>query len=94
MTEDTNKITIKDEDGNEIELFVLEETKINGAYYILTTDAKDDEDGECYILKDVSKPEDTEAVYQFVENDDEINYVGKIFAELMEDTEVVFEQIQ
>ncbi len=89
--EDTNKIVIKDDEGNEIELFVLEATKINGAYYILTTDAQEDEDGECYILKDVSKPEDAEAVYQFVENEDELNFVGKIFAELMEDTEVVFE---
>ncbi|MBQ0146357.1 MAG: DUF1292 domain-containing protein [Lachnospiraceae bacterium] len=91
MMEDTNKIVIKDDEGNEIELFVLEATKINGAYYILTTDAQEDEDGECYILKDVSKPEDAEAVYQFVENEDELNFVGKIFAELMEDTEVVFE---
>lgn len=89
--EDTNKIVIKDDEGNEIELFVLEATKINGAYYILTTDAQEDEDGECYILKDISKPEDAEAVYQFVENEDELNFVGKIFAELMEDTEVVFE---
>ncbi|MDO4938342.1 MAG: DUF1292 domain-containing protein [Lachnospiraceae bacterium] len=92
MTEDTNKIAINDEEGNEIELFVLEATKINGANYILTTDAAEDEDGECYILKDVSKPEDTDAIFQFVENEDELNYVGKIFAELMgEDTEVVLE---
>lgn len=92
MAEDTNKIVIKDEEGNEIELYVLEETKINGAYYILTTDAEEDEDGECYILKDISKPEDPEAVYQFVENEDELNFVGKIFAELIEgDTEVVLE---
>lgn len=92
MTEDTNKIVIKDEDGNEVELYVLEGTKINGANYILTTDAAEDEDGECYILKDVSKPEDTDAVYQFVEDENELNFVGKIFAELMDDnTEVVFE---
>lgn len=92
MTEDTNLITIKDEEGNEIELYVLEETKINGAYYILTTDAPEDEDGECYILKDVSRPEDADAVYQFVEDDNELNFVGKIFAELMDDnTEVVLE---
>mgnify|MGYP003307511214 CR=1 FL=1 len=92
MTEDTNKIMIKDEEGNEIELYVLEETKINGAYYILTTDAEEDEDGECYILKDVSKPEDTDAIYKFVEDDNELNFVGKIFAELMDDnTEVVIE---
>lgn len=91
MTEGTNKIVIKDDENNEIELYVLEETKINGAFYILTTDAEEGEDGECYILKDVSKQEDENAIYQFVENDDELNYVGKIFAELMDDTEVVFD---
>lgn len=90
MTEE-NKIVIVDDDNNEIELYILEETKINGAYYILTTDAEEGEDGECYILKDVSKAEDEEAVYQFVENDDELNFVGKIFAELMSDTEVTIE---
>lgn len=90
MTEE-NKIVIIDDENNEIELFILEETKINGAYYILTTDAEEDEDGECYILKDVSKAEEEEAVYQFVENDDELEFVGKIFSELMSDTEVTIE---
>lgn len=78
-----NKITIIDEEGNAIELFALEETKINGMNYILVTDAPEDEDGECFIMKDTSKAEDTEAVYSFVENEDELAFVGKIFAELM-----------
>jgi len=90
MTED-NKITITDDEGNQIELFVLEETKLNGAYYILTTDAPEGEDGECYILKDVSAAEDEEAIYKFVDNDDELDFVGKIFTELMSDTEVSIE---
>ena len=84
-----NKITILDEEGNAVELYALEETKINGINYILVTDAADDEDGECFIMKDTSKAEDTEAVYSFVEDDDEIETVGKIFAELVAgDTEV------
>ena len=41
-----------------------------------------------YILKDVSKAEDSDAVYEFVENDDEMDYLFKIFTELMEDMEV------
>ncbi len=90
MTED-NKIMITDEEGNQIELFVLEETKLNGAYYILTTDAPEGEDGECYILKDISGAEEEEAVYKFVDNDDELSFVGRIFAELMSDTEVTIE---
>lgn len=52
------------------------------------TDSEEEEDGECYILKDVSKAEDSDAVYEFVENDDEMDYLFKIFTELMEDMEV------
>jgi hypothetical protein len=35
-----------------------------------------------------SKAEDSDAVYEFVENDDEMDYLFKIFTELMEDMEV------
>ena len=57
--------------------------------WILVTDSEDeDEDGECYILKDVSRQEDSEAVYEFVENDDEMDYLFRIFTELMEDMDV------
>ena len=82
-----NRITIKDEDGNNIILSVLEATRINGINYLLTTDAAEDEDGECYILKDISAPEDPEAVYSFVENDDELTYLFSIFTELMQDSD-------
>ena len=32
--------------------------------------------------------EDSEAVYEFVENDDEMDYLFRIFTELMEDMDV------
>ena len=79
-----NKITITDENGEMIDLYVLEETRFNGMDYILATDADEDEDGECYILKDVSKADDTDAVYQFVDDDDELEYMTEIFTELTE----------
>jgi len=57
--------------------------------YLMVTDSEeDDEEGECYVLKDVSKAEDSEAVYEFVENDDELDYLFKIFTELLADAEV------
>ncbi len=55
---------------------------------MVTDSEEDDEEGECYILKDVSKAEDSEAVYEFVENDDEMDYLYRIFTELLEDMEV------
>ena len=80
------KITLQTDTGESVDFYVLEETRINGMNYLLVTDSE--EDGECYILKDVSKAEDSDAVYEFVENDDEMDYLFKIFTELMEDMEV------
>ena len=82
-----NRIVIQGDDGSDIELFVLEETRINGMNYILTTDAPEGEDGECYVLKDMSRAEDPDAVYQFVEDEAEMNYMFKIFTELMADSD-------
>ena len=82
-------ITLETDDGESVEFYVLEETKINGMNYLLVADAEeDDEDGDCYILKDMSKAEEADAVYEFVEDDDEMDYLFKIFSELMEDMDV------
>ena len=73
-------ITLETDDGESVEFYVLEETKINGMNYLLVTDAEeDDEDGDCYILKDMSKAEEADAVYEFVEDDDEMDYLFRFF---------------
>lgn len=88
MTEE-EKITLQTDTGENVDFFVLEETRINGMNYLLVTDAESDyEDGECYILKDMSRTEEQDAVYELVENDDELDYMFKIFSELLEDAEV------
>ena len=88
MTQE-EKITLETDTGERVDFYVLEETRINGMKYLMVTDSEDeDEDGECYILKDVSSAEDSDAVYEFVENDDELDYLYRIFTELMEDMEV------
>lgn len=92
MENQNRKVTMVTDEEETVEFYVLEETKINGKNYILVTDAEDDEDGECYILKDVSAQESDEAVYEFVEEDDEIDYLYKIFAELLEDADVEIEK--
>lgn len=83
------KITLITDDGESIGFYVLEETRINGMNYLLVTDSNDEqEDADCYILKDRSKAEDAEAIYEFVEDDDEVDYLFKIFSELLNDAEV------
>lgn len=74
------------ETGEEVTFFVVEETKINGYNYLLVTE-EDNEDGEseAYILKDMSAAGDAEAAYEFVEDDDELDSVSAIFAEILDD---------
>jgi hypothetical protein len=81
-----NIIYVQDEDGEEIALYVLEETKFAGVNYLLVTDASEEEDGECYVLKDGSSHSDQEAVYTFVEDDAELENMFQIFSELIDDT--------
>ncbi|MCI9162434.1 MAG: DUF1292 domain-containing protein [Lachnospiraceae bacterium] len=82
------KITLRTDEGEAVDFYVLEETRINGMNYLMVTDSQEDEDGECYVLKDVSGSEESEAVYEFVENDDELEYLYRIFTELLEDMDV------
>ena len=82
------RITLLTDTGEAVDFYVLEETRINGMNYLMVTDTKEDEDGECYVLKDLSGSADSEAVYEFVENDDELDYLYRIFSEILEDAEV------
>ena len=82
------KIILHTDSGEAVDFYVLEETRINGMNYLMVTDSNEDEDGECYVLKDVSGSSDNEAVYEFVENDDELDYLYRIFTELLEDMDV------
>lgn len=87
--EQEEKITLITDDGEPVDFYVLEETRVNGMDYLLVTDSEeDDEEGECYILKDMSKSDESDAVYEFVENEDEIDYLFRIFTELMSDMDV------
>lgn len=80
-------IFMSDEFGEEVEFFVLEQTKVNGVSYILVTDSEED-DAECLILKDTSGAEETESVYEIVEDDVELTALLKIFEELLEDVDI------
>ena len=71
-----------DESGDSVEFFVLEQTKINGASYILVTDSQED-DAECLILKEGESQDAKESVYEIVEDDVELQAVSKVFEELL-----------
>lgn len=87
-----NMITMVTDSGESVDFYVLEETRINARSYLLVTDAPEGEDGECYILKDMSGQQDAEAVYEFVEDDSELDALMKVFEELLSDADVELEK--
>ena len=70
-----------------VEFFVLEETKINGVKYILVTESEEDE-ADAYILKDLSAENEAESIYEIVEDENELEMVSALFAELLEDVDI------
>ncbi len=72
----------------EVEFFVLEQTKINGINYLLVTE---EEDGDCdaYILKELSQGEDEDSTYEMVESEEELEYMSRIFGEILDDVDVM-----
>lgn len=76
--------------NEEVEFFIIEQTRINNTNYILVTEEDDAQldEVEAYILKDLSSDSDEEAVYEFVEDDDEMEAVSSIFAELLDDIDI------
>lgn len=71
----------------EVDFFVLEQTRISGKNYILVTDSEEDE-AECLILKDTSAAEDMESLYEIVEDETELSAVLKVFEELLDDVDI------
>lgn len=75
------------QDGESIEFYIMEQTKINGINYLLVTE---EEDGDCdaYILKELSQGEDEDSTYEMVESEEELEYISRIFSEVLEDVDI------
>lgn len=82
------KITFNPDGENPVEFYVLEQTRINGADYILVTDFEEG-DGEALILKDISRDGEEESVFTIVSDDDELAAVAGVFENMLEDVEFV-----
>ena len=74
-------------DEGEVLFYVIEETRVNGTNYLLVTDSEEDE-ADAWILKDTSEPEDQEAVYEIVEDEEVLSALQKIFKELLSETDI------
>lgn len=86
MEQKQNKVVFTTDNNEQVEFYVLEQTKLNGFTYLLVTDAEDeDEEGTAYILKDLSTEDDDAALYDIVEDEKELDLIAKIFEELLDD---------
>ena len=72
----------------EIELYVVEETQLNGVKYLFVTE-EEDGDSDAYILKEIDSKEQ-DIVYEMVNDDAELAAIGKVFSELIEDADIEY----
>lgn len=84
------KIKFQTEDGSIEEFYVEEQTRINGRSYLLVSDSQDDQ-AQAYVLKDMSQDTDPDACYEFVEDEEELEAVWKVFQQMMEDVDLTRE---
>jgi hypothetical protein len=85
-------ISFLTDDDTEVEFFILEQTTLNGRNYLLVTDNPAGEgDTIVYIMKETAGSKDDLVSYEFVEEGEELYSVGKVFEQLMEDTDIEVE---
>lgn len=82
------KITFSPDGGEAVDFYVIEQTRLGGRDYILVSETYDEEEGEALILKDISAPEDKEALYEIVEDETELDAVAEIFSNMLEDIDL------
>jgi uncharacterized protein YrzB (UPF0473 family) len=89
MNNRPDEIVFTSEDGENVTFSVIEQTRLGGIDYLLvSTQENDDGEEQALILKDISKDTDTEAIYEIVEDERELDLVAGIFKELIDDIEL------
>ena len=61
---------------------------IGGHKYILVTDVEEG-DGDALILKDMSQDGEEESIYDVVSDDEELEAVSGVFADMLEDVDLI-----
>lgn len=88
MVDKLEKIKFRTDDGENVFFYVIEQTRINGMNYILVSDTEEGE-GQALILKDLSQDGDEEGVYEIVDSDEELDAVGGVFANMLDDVDFI-----
>ena len=75
-------------DTDEVEFYVIEQTRINDVNYILVADSMEDE-AEALILKETVNEDDAEDVfYSEIEDDRELEAISRVFSEILDDIDI------
>ena len=75
-------------DTDEVEFYVIEQTRINDVNYILVADSMEDE-AEALILKETVNEDDAEEVfYSEIEDDRELEAISRVFSEILDDIDI------
>lgn len=82
-----DKIKFIEDDGEVVEFFVEEQARIGGKTYLLVSDSQEEE-AQAYIMKDVSEETDSEACYEFVEDDLELEAVSSVFQQMLDEIDI------
>ena len=76
------------DEGEEIPFYIIEQTTLAGKDFLLVTDSdKDEDEAEVYIMQEISDQED-QTVYEFVEDETQLEALSKVFAELLDDVDI------
>ena len=85
------RITLTDDDGAEVNFYILEETELGGETYLLVTDDDSDgEEAEALILREITD-EDGMAVYETVEDESILSALSGVFEELLDEINIELE---
>lgn len=88
MAEKPEKIVFRTNTEEEVEFYVVEQTRINDVNYILVTDSMDDE-AEAWILKETANEEEaSDVIYSEVEDEMELEAISRVFSEILDDIDI------
>ena len=88
MANNHEKIVFTTEDHEEVEFYVLEQTEIGGFNYLLIADAEGEEEAANALILREKETATEEAIYDVVENDEELEAISKVFLEMMDDIDI------
>ena len=79
------------DDGEQVEMYVLEQTTLSNIRYLLVTDDVESESADAYIMKELAdeSQSDDMSTYEMVEDEKELAVVSKVFEALLDDIDII-----